>query len=73
MESLGFRVRLTGVLVPLLEGTSYLLVHSLKAEMELAILSFPPLDARVKESDLTGQILPSSFSTSFASCWKLHQ
>lgn len=72
MESLGFRVRLTGVLVPIVVGTSHLLVH-IKAEMELTILSFTPLATRVKESELTGQRVPSSFSTPFAFCWQLHQ
>lgn len=32
----------------------HLLMHRLKAEMELAILSFTPLGTRVKESDMTG-------------------
>ena len=64
MESLGFRVGLTGVLVRILPPASALV---------LAILSFTLLAMRVEESDPTGQILPSSFSTPFASYWKLHQ
>lgn len=73
MENLGFRVRVTRLLVPILVEANHLPVNSLKAEMRLAILSFTPLATRVKESDLPGQILPSSFSTPFVFCLEHHQ
>lgn len=65
MENLGFRVRVTRLLVPILVEANHLPVNSLKAEMRLA--------TRIKESDLPGQILPSSFSTPFVFCLELHQ